>query len=142
MIIRGYTDTDLEDVKRVGNRYAKETILGQLTSDQFDGLVKVCMDSGVALVAEKENRVVGLIAARFLSDTPLGKIADELIWYVEPEHRGIGALLFERFLSSCKEAGCKGLAMVAYQNESFPLVERFYLRNGFKEIERRYYKEL
>lgn len=142
MIVRNIQTSDYLGVKRVGNRYAKDTLLGLLNDSQLDLIIKSCFEDGIVLIAEKDGDIVGVIGGKFVNGLPGGKMIEEVIWYVEPEHRGIGAVLFDSFLDACKKASCVGLMMVAYNNDSFKFVERFYLRNGFKEIERRYYKEL
>lgn len=142
MIIRDIRNEDLDDVKRVGQRYSNETLLGLLTAEQLDMIAESCMRDGVVLVCEHDKRVVGVIAGKFIDGLSMGRICEEVIWYIEPESRGFGLILFERFLDVCKEKGCKAVAMIAYKNDSFDLVERIYLRKGFQEVERRYYKEL
>jgi GNAT superfamily N-acetyltransferase len=139
--IRVPKDDDLVQVKQIGNRYAKDTLLGILTPEQLNKVCDVCLGNGAVLVAENEGRVVGVIAAQYIEGLSMGKYADEIIWYVEPESRGIGLLLFERFLEAVKNDGCVGVSMVAYNNNSFDMVDAIYKRKGFREIERRYYKK-
>ena len=141
-MIRMATDKDNEALARIGNRYAQETLMGELTSPQLQDIISVCMNMGIVLVAEKEGVVVGLIGGRFVSgdQMTMGMFFEEVIWYVEPENRGLGLLLYKDLMRICEERGCKGIAMTAYCNKHLPAVERLYIKSGFKELERKYYK--
>lgn len=141
IIIREAIIEDEKEVSRVGNRYSNETLLGNLTPEQMKAIIKTCMKDGIALIAEKDGKVVGLLGGQYVNGFGFGKFFEEVIWYVEPEHRGIGVMLYERAIELCKKAGCAGIAMSAYNNKYFPAVDRFYRRQGFSEIERRYYKK-
>lgn len=138
--IRAINDNDLDAVKSVGQRYSQETMLGTLSPEQLEAITASCVKDGIVLVADVEKHVVGVIAGKFVEGFSMGKFCEEVIWYVLPEHRGVGLLLFERFLSSCQAAGCKGVAMSAYNNEYLKVVDRLYRKNGFEEVDRRYYK--
>jgi GNAT superfamily N-acetyltransferase len=140
--IRIPREDDMAQAKRVANRYSKDTLLGILTPEQLDKVCDACLSNGIVLVAESEGIVVGVIAAQYIQGLSMGKFADEIIWYVEPEHRGIGLMLFDQFLEGCKRDGCTGVCMVAYNNNSFDMVDMIYKRKGFREIERKYFKEL
>ena len=72
-IIREIIPTDLEEVARVGNRYSAETLLGELTDEQMAMLISGCLSGGVGLIAEKDRKVVGLIAGKFIEGFSMGK---------------------------------------------------------------------
>ena len=140
--IREITNSDYNDVKRVGLRYAKETLVGELTEEQLFVILSNCVSRGIVYVAEVDSRVVGVIAGRLIDELSVGRICEEVIWYVEPENRGLGLLLFKKFMIACKKSNCVGVAMVAYKNEHFNLVDKFYKKNGFEEVETKYFKKI
>ena len=141
-MIRFATEKDRVALEKIGQRYSNETILGKLTHEQMTGLIDICLLSGVVLLAERNGEVVGIIAGRFIDGFSMGLFFEEVLWYVHPESRGLGIMLFKRLLKVCEERGCKGIAMWAYCNEYLEGVDKFYKRTGFKEIERKYYKTI
>lgn len=142
-MIRFATEKDREALAKISQKYSSETILGDLTNDQMTSLIDICLQSGIVLLAERDDKVVGIIAGRFIdSFNSMGLFFEEILWYVEPSSRGIGIMLFKKLLKTCEERGCKGVSMWAYCNEHLQGVERLYKRTGFKEIERKYYKEI
>lgn len=141
MIIREIRLEDYKEVMRIGQRYSEETMLGTLTDSELMAITQSCTENGIAIVSEDDNGVLtGVIAGRFLETAAIGKMCEEVIWYVEPEHRGMGLLLFDRFMEACELASCNGVAMSAYNNEYLQVVDRLYKKNGFKEVDRKYYK--
>ena len=140
MIIREIVETDFKEVMRIGQRYSEETLIGTMTDEQLMCITRQCSDNGIAIVAEDDNKLIGVIAGQFIHGMSMGTFVEEVIWYVEPEHRGIGLLLFEKFMVACKLADCEGVAMSAYNNEYLKFVDRLYKKNGFKEVDRKYYK--
>lgn len=143
-MIRYATMKDADEIMRIGNMYASETVLGALTVEQMQGLIGICINSGAVLLAEREGKVVGIIAGRFVEGSEsMGTFFEEILWYVDPNHRGIGIMLFKRMMDICEERKeCKGISMWAYCNDSLEKVDGLYKRFGFKEIERKYYKKI
>ena len=143
-MIRYATIAYADEIMRIGSMYAKETVLGSLTTEQMMGLVNICINSGVVLLAEREGKVVGIIAGRFVDGTEsMGMFFEEILWFVDPNHRGIGLMLFKRMMDICNEKPeCRGVSMWAYCNDSLEKVDGLYKKFGFKEIERKYYKKL
>jgi len=141
MIIREIRESDFKDVMRIGQRYSKETLIGTMTEEQLLAVTRRCTGNGIAILAESDDHgIIGVIAGQFIEGMLMGKFCEEIIWYVEPEHRGVGLLLFDKFMSACEKSDCVGVAMSAYNNEYLKFVDRLYKKNGFKEIDRKYYK--
>jgi GNAT superfamily N-acetyltransferase len=127
---------------RIGQQYSQETLLGTLSLPQLEQLTAVCMDKGIVIVAEIDNRVIGIIAGHVVEGFTMGKFCEEVLWYMDPGHRGAGLLLYGQFMTACREAGCVGVSMSAYNNKYLKAVDRFYKQNGFREVERKYFKEI
>jgi GNAT superfamily N-acetyltransferase len=143
MNIRAATKSDHDEVMRISRKYIYETMLGDLSDKQIDDVIHALLTDGILLVAEKEDKIRGIIGGRYVEGFMNGKFTEEILWYVEPEYRGVGKQLYSSFEEQCKTNGCVGIAMSAYSVNGFlKVVERFYLQNGYKEIERKYYKTL
>jgi GNAT superfamily N-acetyltransferase len=93
-------------------------------------------------IAELEDKTIQgaigfIISKDFHEDT---KIAIETFWFVDPTYRGIGKELFNVFEATAKSMGCKKLAMI-HLADSYPdSLEAFYLKNGYKLLEKHYVK--
>ena len=141
-MIRFATEKDRENIQRISNMYSKDLLMGTLTDEQMTGIIDICLSTGVILLAEREGKVVGILAGRFVEGFNMGKFFEEVVWFVDPNYRGLGIMLFKRLLQTCEENDCKGVAMTAYCNEHFEGVDKLYKRSGFREIETKYYKTL
>jgi GNAT superfamily N-acetyltransferase len=142
MIIRESNQNEFEELSIIGRRYASETLLGSISDDQINNIILSCSKNGIVYVAEIDGRIVGVIAGIIVDGFLMGRFVEEVLWYVEPEHRGVGVLLYAKFEEACREKGCYGIAMSAYNNKYLSVVDRFYRRNGYKEIDRKYFKIL
>lgn len=91
----------------------------------------------------EEKQIQGAIGFIISNDLHDGKkIAIETFWFVDPTYRGIGKELFNKFEEVGKEMGCKKLAMI-HLADSYPdSLERFYVKNGYKLLEKHYVKEV
>ena len=103
------------------------------------------MEQGIVklFVAEEDGEIQGsigfLITDDFHEDL---KICIELFWFVDPRFRGIGKGLVDRFEEEARQSGCKKTAMI-HLSDSYPeSLEKFYLKNGYRLLEKHYVKEL
>jgi len=103
------------------------------------------MESGVCriLIAEEGTTLQGAVGFLTTDDLHDGvKIAIELFWFAHPDYKGIGKQLFSAFESEAVKSGCKRLAMI-HLADSYPdSLEQFYLKNGYKLLEKHYIKEV
>ncbi len=104
------------------------------------------MKAGVCriFIAETEDKTlqgaIGFLLSNDLHDDK--KIAIETFWFVHPAYRGIGKELFNTFEAEGAKAGCKKLAMI-HLADSYPeSLERFYIKNGYRLLEKHYIKEI
>ena len=120
------------------------TSLVKVDVDYTNKIYVDMMERGVAriFVAETDDGTmqgsIGFIVSNdFHEDV---KIAIETFWFVDPTYRGIGKELFKVFEETAKEMGCKKLAMI-HLADSYPeSLEAFYLKNGYKLLEKHYVK--
>lgn len=101
MIIRPATIDDVPALVDMAERFYPlspyPAIYGDMPASQAAGLVIVTMQGmaefgiapGVMLVAEKEGHLIGMLCAHIdaATFTP-AVVAAELVWWMEPEHRG------------------------------------------------------
>lgn len=104
-------------------------------------LVDVVLEAGVILIADVPDGVVGAIAL-IAQPHPIdgSPFADEVAWWVEPEHRGAlraGPLLLGAAEDWAQAEGCIMVKMVAPLPST---VGRFLERRGYRPIEVAYVK--
>jgi len=98
MIVRGAGFDDYEAIKRFMIAFANANpFKGLHQPDYNDTYANRLIDSirkqGVALVAEQDGKIVGMLLAMINGDIwlPEVKTMRELAWWVDPEHRGTSA---------------------------------------------------
>jgi len=91
----------------------------------------------LALVLEVDGRVEGVMLAHCLGHAfgPV-RVAQELLWWIEPAHRGAGGGFIDRYEAWARERGAV-IAGLAARDER---VGRLYLRRGYALAETHYFK--
>lgn len=144
-MIRDAVEADIQRIVEMGRAFFE--ISGQNDIATFDDeaaatAVQQCMNSGVALVVDKDGVLVGMAGALiyrvYLSRDDM--TAQELFWWVEPGHRGVGNELFKMLERRAKENGAASLSMIAL--ESMKWVGRVYERAGYRPLDHTYVKRL
>lgn len=143
MIVREANDTDVPAIVRMGQRFARMVYGDKLADNptQIAALAQQLMTSpdGALFVAEKGGAVVGMIGLlAYLHPMSGERIATEMAWWVEPEHRGIGMRLLKR----AETWAVAQQALVFQMIAPTPDVERFYARVGFSKVETTYQRRL
>ena len=95
----------------------------------------------VWLVAEKDGQLIGMIGLACTAHPFSGeRVALELAWWVEPEHRsgGVGIKLLKCSEEWAKRQSAIALMMVAPNEE----IERLYVKLGYGLVERTFQKNL
>lgn len=91
---------------------------------------------------EQVEPIVGMLAIVKLNHPISGKpYAEEIAWWVEPEHQGMGSgrMLLERAEAWARENGCSMVKMVAPAGSD---VGHFYEKQGYVVVETAYQKDL
>lgn len=106
---------------------------------QFDMFFK--MDTVSALVMEENGELIGTIVGVF---GPLmfceGVVAQEMVWYVKPEHRGLNGLrLIREFENVAKFIGCSAIIMIGMDKDP---ANNFYIKDGYVPLQNNFYKRL
>lgn len=126
-----------ESLSYYGLRFNQETILET---------VFFHIKNHIVFVAEEDNIIVGVIGgviAKSLFDRSQD-IAQETMWYVDPEYRGgiVGIRLIKAFEKECKNLGANFIVMIHMSNLYSDTLHRFYKIHGYTFIEQHYIKEI
>lgn len=113
--------------------------------DYTRGMYISLMEQGIAhiLVIDDGGVLKGMLAFIVAPDLHENvKVAVESSWFVLPEYRGGGKELMFAFEKKAKELGCQRTAMIHMVDSMPDILENFYLKNGYKLIEKHYVKEI
>ncbi len=147
-MIREWTVQEAQTDKRLAvflKAFEEATGLVKVDSDYAFERYREMMENGICRIFVAEDSgvlqgAIGFIIANDLHDG--GKTAIETFWFVDPTYRGIGKSLFNTFEKEAIAMGCKKLAMI-HLADSYPdSLERFYLSNGYRLLEKHYIKEV
>lgn len=70
------------------------------------------------------------------------RTAQEMFWWVDREHRGVGTQLFDALIAGVKAKGAESLSMIALERLTPEKVGGIYERRGFRPSDRSYIKKL
>lgn len=93
----------------------------------------------LALVMERDGRVLGMLLAGVATSAlaPV-KIADELVWWVEPAARGHGVRLLRAYEAWARDQGARIVGMHAPDDE----VAELYRRRGYGRTDTTWMREV
>ena len=144
MIIRPAQLVDLDNLLPLFEEFCKESLNEygmQVDANYLRNIATYYVDN--TLVAEVDNKLVGIISG-IIVDIPTsgGKVYQEVVWFVSKPYRKYGIKLLNALEDKCKNEGIKSIMMVAMANSSAAELERFYIKSGFKLLEKQYIKQL
>jgi GNAT superfamily N-acetyltransferase len=158
-VIRPATVEDIDDIVRMAGRFLATSSYGRLfqySPTLLEPLVRLVLDQGVIFLAtmvpaaleasrlvDGEERAVGFLAALEATDPYSGlRYADEIAWFVMPEHRN--GSFGVRLLAALEAwADAKRLSFVKMVAPTDQLkVGGFYQSIGFEPLETAYVKRL
>lgn len=144
MTIREATAADRPRLVAMGLRFIAETPYQSFpsTPQALEWILSVVLEHGVAFVAEHNGAVLGMIAAIVAPHPLTGEpFADEIVWWVEPEHRA--SRLGPRLLHSLEKwTVTKGVHSIRMVSPTGTKVGEFYERLGYVPVETSYLKRL
>lgn len=112
------------------------------SKDFILGVVKGNIRNHVCLVGLSDDKVIGFIVGA-VGETPFSsvKIASELGWFVEREHRGTKAsyLLFKAYEDWAYRVGAS-VIQSAYLPEITEGLDEFYKKQGYRPVEQSFIK--
>jgi RimJ/RimL family protein N-acetyltransferase len=99
-----------------------------------------------AWIAEYDGKAIGGAGALAfpMYFNPAYVSVQEIWWWLEPEARGKGAgkAMYRELEKWAAEKGAKALIMVALENGKIHKFESLYARQGFKPMERTFFREV
>lgn len=101
-------------------------------------------ETGGLFVAEVDGEVVGMAGAMV---TPFyfnlsHLTGQELFWWVEPEHRGVGGGLLDAMEAWAKRVGAQTFTMIAVDRIRPELMARVYRGRGYRPAEHSFMRRL
>lgn len=147
-MIRAATRGDIPRIVEMAEQFYATTAypaIAPLAKESAAGLAIVLMDSGVLLVAEVGDRVVGMVGL-FLEPFTFNvavKVATEVVWWVDPDAQGEGAgrELLAAIEPACKARDAQVVRMMCLAS-SPPQAAALYARMGYAPSEHAFTKQL
>ncbi len=132
------------DVHRLCKEFSEESLKEyglEVTDDRLKEMIAVCKEISFFLLID--GKPVGLIAG-FMTDNLTNKktYLNEVIWYVNKDHRSHGKLLMKEFERAAVERGADAIVMVCMCNSMTDRLDKIYKRLGYKPVEVHYMKEI
>lgn len=144
-IVRVANTDEVRKVAEFMTRFERATAHVKVNVDHTTGTYTRLMETGTAvfLVLEENDQMIGGLGAIKFPDLHSGEMtAVETFWFVTPESRGKGLLLFEAFEKWARREGCKKAAMI-HLADSYPeILEKLYKRKGYQLVEKHYVRYL
>ena len=142
-MIRPANDTDREWIAAEGKRFFDASGYGEVCEYNGDDLMRTLERVQIVLVDDQRRAMAaaGLFPA-FMDSRSL--MAQELFWWVSPEHRGSGVAieLLEAIESAAKRMGAKALLMLCIDHLDGERVAEIYKRRGYRAAERMFMRKL
>lgn len=148
MNIRPATAADLPDIVLMGAQFYATTSYAAYADYDPDSATAMgffLLDNGVLLVAEIDDKLigmVGLVVGSFPFNRDI-KTAHEVMWWVNENarHSGAGIALLKAVEPACRAAGVAAIQMLHLEN-SPPQAKMLYEKLGYQFTESCYTKEL
>ena len=145
MIIRDATIDDFPDLYRMGIAFAAAAEMPEVDPDTFYRSVEMLISDGILKVAVNSTICGGagaLVFPHYWNEKEI--VAQELFWWVDENARKSSAAirLLSEMESEAREKGAKSLIMITLDKLTPEVLERLYIRRGYRPQERAFIKEL
>ena len=144
MTIIEYVDGHETEIKRLIKEFHKNSLSEfgfDIDNETIAGTLTLCADK--TLLMFEGTRLVGIIGG-FLSRSLMGKkiIWNEVMWYVEEEHRRWGVRLYRAMEAKLYAEGIQQMMMVSMTNSKHEQVDKLYKKLGYTPCQVSYIKDL
>lgn len=147
-MIRAATRDDIPRIVEMGRAFYAASgyeAIAPASIPSIAGLAILTMEQGVMLVAEVNGAVVGM-ACLFIEPftfNPSVMVANELAWWIDPEHRGtlLAAKMLDAIECACREREVDVIRMATLEN-SPPQAATLYERKGYRRSDSHYTRML
>ncbi|TAJ89736.1 GNAT family N-acetyltransferase [Reyranella sp.] len=147
-MIRRATPADSARLGELGARFFMEAGLAerglQFCPDSYFKTLAALDESGILLVAEVDDEIVGVIGAGVCPAWWNNDVltCQELLWYVLHSHRkGTGRKLFDAFETEAKSRGVRLIGMSAEEGLRSTALYRFYRQRSYSLAEHMFWKD-
>ncbi len=145
MIIRKAKHEDIFDLLVLARGFSREApAMHKWDKDKTEAMLKMCIENDMTTILVMEHGdevvggIVGVIQPLFMSHTV---VASELAWFVDPDHRGRGALkLVKAFEGWAKDGGADYVTMADIRGIAD--LSKLYERLGYELTEAAYSKKV
>ena len=143
-------ESDIPQVIKLGKNFLQASPYSDLrfSEEATEAYLRVCLtnpEERICILSMDGNIAVGaLLAHTSLAPFSSDKIATELAWWVEPEYRNSrrGLELKAAYEYWAIKMGAKKIGMALLNTEHGPALHRLFSRNGYKEAETAYVKDV
>lgn len=150
MNVRQATCDDIPALSVIGLRFASAVPHGEelipSCEDISASIESFISAGGVVFMAENGDKLYGVLAAVAAPVwySPGSLVASEQGWWVSPEYRGGRAALalIDAYEKWARDIVAKGLTLCLMTGSMEEKLHDLYLRRGYAEVERTYYKKL
>lgn len=115
--VRSATDADIPRLVEMGRRFRAESTYSKYLADNPQRMAELgrqLLAKDGLLCAERDGSIVGMLGFilhdHFISGE---RVAGEVFWWMEPEHRGDGLKLLDETKRRARAAGAKYMHMIA-----------------------------
>jgi RimJ/RimL family protein N-acetyltransferase len=133
--VRSATDAEIPRLVAMGQRFRAESSYSAFLADNPDRMAELgrtLLAKDGLLLAERDGSIIGMLGFivhdHFIDGE---RLAGEVFWWMEPEHRGEGLKLVEEAKRRARLAGAKALDMIAPNKK----VARLYGHLGYEFVE-------
>lgn len=141
-MIRSALESDIGRIVEMGKRFRKDSSYSKYLSENPERMTQLARDlikQNGFLVMEHDGEMIGMLGYIVHSHFISGEtVAGEVVWWVEPEHRGEGFNLLMEAEKRARAAGAKYMQMIAPTEK----LERIYKSMGFEFVEATYQRAL
>ena len=142
-MIRPANDSDLAWILAEGKRFFDASGYGAVCTYRPEDVAKTLLRCQIVLVDDQHRAMAaaGLFPAFMDSQTLM---AQELFWWVSPEHRGTGVAieLLEAMENAAKQLGARAMLMLCIDRLDGNKVAGIYKRRGYRAAERLFMRKL
>ena len=112
-----------------------------LELDRLNEIFNMCR--ATSFVAVKDEKVVGVLAGRMVKDFCSNLPAyEEMMWFMDKDHRRYGIKLLRHAQTWCKIHGIKRMTLCCMHNGKTETLFKLYERLGYEPMETRFMKQL
>lgn len=144
--VENYSDRHFLQVMGLIESFHKESVYEYDRDFDFKSVIETIQNANAEdcfLMLDSGGICRGILyGLRVQSKLNKGIIFQEVIWYVDPDHRKYGGELLRQVQKILKSEGVSSMIMVALENSMSSALDRFYTRNGYEKMETHYMRTL